>query len=60
MEGDGILTQDIFTFDRLGMDPDGKVHGVFRATGAKSRFADRLATAGYGLRNELFESRMEV
>jgi pilus assembly protein CpaF len=44
----------------LGMDPDGKVRGVFRATGAKSRFADRLATAGYGLRAELFESRTEV
>ena len=60
MEDDSIWMQDIFTFDRLGMDPDGKVRGVFRATGAKSRFADRLASAGYGLRAELFESRMEV
>jgi pilus assembly protein CpaF len=60
MEDDSIWMQDIFTFDRLGMDRDGKVHGVFRATGAKSRFADRLASAGYGLRAELFESRMEV
>ena len=60
MEDDSIWMQDIFTFDRLGMDPDGKVRGVFRATGAKSRFADRLASAGYGLRAELFEARMEV
>jgi len=60
MEDDSIWMQDVFTFDRLGMDPDGKVRGVFRATGAKSRFADRLATAGYGLRAELFESRTEV
>ena len=60
MEDDSIWMQDIFTFDRLGMDPDGKVRGVFRATGAKSRFADRLASAGYGLRAELFESRTEV
>ena len=60
MEDDGILMQDIFTFDRSGMDPDGKVRGIFRATGAKSRFFDRLASAGYGLRPELFESRMEV
>jgi pilus assembly protein CpaF len=60
MEDDSIWMQDIFTFDRMGMDPDGRVRGVFRATGAKSRFADRLATAGYGLRAELFESRMEV
>ena len=60
MEDDSIWMQDVFTFDRLGMDPDGKVRGVFRATGAKSKFADRLATAGYGLRAELFESRTEV
>ena len=60
MEDDSIWMQDIFTFDRLGMDPDGKVRGMFRATGAKSRFADRLASAGYGLRAELFESRTEV
>jgi len=60
MEDDSIWMQDIFTFDRLGMDPDGKVRGVFRATGAKSRFADRLASAGFGLRTELFESRTEV
>ena len=60
MEDDSIWMQDIFTFDRTGMDPDGKVRGVFRATGAKSRFADRLASAGYGLRAELFESRTEV
>jgi pilus assembly protein CpaF len=60
MEDDSIWMQDIFTFDRMGMDPDGRVRGVFRATGAKSRFADRLATAGYGMRAELFESRVEV
>jgi pilus assembly protein CpaF len=60
MEDDSIWMQDIFTFDRMGMDPDGRVRGVFRSTGAKSRFVDRLATAGYGLRAELFESRMEV
>jgi pilus assembly protein CpaF len=60
MEDDNVGVQEIFTFDRVGMDRDGKVRGVFRATGTKSRFADRLASAGYGLRAELFESRMEV
>jgi pilus assembly protein CpaF len=52
--------QDIFTFDRSGIDKSGKVRGVFRATGAKSRFTERLATAGFPLRPELFESRSEV
>src|SRR5271165_5085935 len=50
LEDDSIWMQDIFTFERQGMDPDGKVRGVFRATGAKSRYADRLATAGCPLR----------
>lgn len=60
MEGDSLWMQDIFAFDRVGIDQEGKVHGVFRATGAKSRFAERLATAGHKLMPEWFESRMEV
>src|SRR5215467_6397640 len=60
MEGESIWMQDLFTFDRTGISQDGKVHGVFRATGARSRFMDRLATAGHLLRPELFESRLEV
>ena len=60
MESDSIWMQDIFTFDRTAIAQDGKVHGIFRATGAKSRFLDRLATAGHTLRAELFESRVEV
>jgi len=60
MEGDSIWMQDIFAFDRIGIDPDGRVRGVFRATGAISRFADRLATAGHSLKPEWFSSRMEV
>jgi pilus assembly protein CpaF len=60
MEGDSIWMQDIFAFDRIGIDPDGRVRGVFRATGAISRFADRLSTGGYPLKPEWFSSRMEV
>ncbi len=60
MEGESIWMQDIFAFDRHGIHQDGKVRVAFRATGATSRFADRLATAGYKLRAELFDSRVEV
>ncbi len=60
MEGDSIWMQDIFAFDRVGIDQDGKVHGVFRGTGARSRFTERLATAGYVLPAELFDSQVEV
>ena len=60
MEGDSIWMQDIFAFDRVGIDQDGKVRGVFRATGAKPKFADRLASSGYAMSADLFESRVEV
>ena len=60
MEADMIVLQDIFVFDRIGIDESGKVRGVFRSTGIKPQFAERLATAGCRLSPALFESRMEV
>jgi len=60
MEGDVISMQDIFVFDRTGIDESGKVRGMFRATGIRPRFADRLATAGCRLRPAIFESKLEI
>jgi pilus assembly protein CpaF len=60
VEGEVICMQEIFLFERYGIDEKGKVCGVFRATGIRPKFADRLATAGCRLRTALFESRMEV
>src|SRR5467141_1735014 len=60
MESDIITMQDIFVFDRTGVDESGKVRGLFRASGIRPKFAERLATAGCKLRPALFESRMEV
>jgi pilus assembly protein CpaF len=60
MEDDMIVLQDIFSFDRSGIDESGKVRGVFRSTGHPPQFAERLATAGCRLSPAIFESRMEV
>jgi pilus assembly protein CpaF len=60
MEGDVISMQDIFVFERVGIDENGKVKGAFRATGIRPKFAERLATAGCRLRATLFESHLEV
>ena len=60
MDDDIIAMQDIFSFDRTGIDETGKVRGAFRATGVRPQFADRLATSGARLRPALFESRAEV
>jgi pilus assembly protein CpaF len=58
---DGMITmQDIFVFDRLGIDESGHVRGVFRASGIRPKFADRLATAGCRLRPAIFQSQAEV
>src|SRR5690606_39012433 len=42
MEGDVITMQDIFVFERRGVDEDGSVLGQFRPTGVRPRFAERL------------------
>ena len=60
VQNDVIEMQDIFVFDRQGIDETGRVRGAFRATGIRPKFADRLATSGNRLRPALFESRMEV
>jgi pilus assembly protein CpaF len=60
VEGDMILMQDLFVFDRTGIDEGGRVRGIFRATGIRPKFAERLATGGLRLRPALFDSKMEV
>jgi len=60
MEGEVITMQDIFVFERHGIDESGKVRGAFRATGVRPRFAERLALSGCRLKASLFEAMMEV
>jgi pilus assembly protein CpaF len=60
MDGDMIALQDIFVFERTGLDETGKVRGVFRSTGLPPHFVERLATAGCRLSPKIFESRLEV
>jgi pilus assembly protein CpaF len=60
MEGEMILMQDVFIFERTGVDQSGRVRGLFRATGIRPHFADRLATAGCRLSPAIFDSRVEV
>jgi pilus assembly protein CpaF len=60
MDTESIAMQDIFSFDRNGIDESGRVRGAFRATGVRPKFAERLATAGARLRPALFEAKAEV
>jgi pilus assembly protein CpaF len=60
MEQDVITMQDIYVFERTGLTKEGKVTGVFRATGIRPKCAQQLATAGFLMSPELFEHRLVV
>lgn len=49
MEGDTMTMQEIFQFERTGVDAKGKVLGRFRTTGIRPRFAERLRQYGMQL-----------
>ena len=49
MEGEMITMQELFLFERTGIDPTGKVIGRFRTTGIRPRFAERLKQYGMQL-----------
>ncbi len=55
MEGDTITMQEIFMFERTGVDRDGQVIGRFRATGIRPRFAEKLKQCGMQLPRVFFE-----
>ena len=50
MEGDVIVTQEIFAYDY----GDGRSPGRFRATGIKPHCCDKLTAAGAGVKDEWF------
>src|SRR5918993_1533492 len=55
MEGDVITMQEIFMFERKGVDKDGRVIGRFRPTGVRPKFAERLRQYGMQLPRIFFE-----
>jgi pilus assembly protein CpaF len=60
MEGEIVTLQDLYVFEKRGINPDGKVVGRFAATGIRPKFYEKLLSAGIRLRTELFEEVVEV
>ena len=60
MERDIITMQDIFMFERTGIQANGRIAGRFRATGIRPKCSERLATAGIRLPPETFEHVQQV
>ncbi|HKR22415.1 MAG TPA: CpaF family protein [Pyrinomonadaceae bacterium] len=55
MEGETITMQEIFQYERTGVDREGQVLGRFRPTGIRPRFAERLKACGLQLPRVFFE-----
>jgi pilus assembly protein CpaF len=55
MEGDVITMQDLFVFERTGINPEGRVTGRFRATGIRPKVSEKIAATGVQLPTTMFE-----
>jgi pilus assembly protein CpaF len=60
MEENVISMQEIFTFNKKGIGPDGKVIGAFQPTRIRPKFLDRLRVSGIILPPSLFEKETPV
>jgi len=57
MEGEVVTMQEIFKFERYGLEEDGTVVGELIPTGIRPSFTERLRIAGVPLPADLFERR---
>ena len=55
MEGEVISMQEVFRFERLGVEPSGKIIGRFNATGIRSAYSDRFRQWGFDLPASIYE-----
>jgi pilus assembly protein CpaF len=60
MEGEQITMQDIFVFEKTGVNESGKVTGRFRATGIRPKFSDRLKAAGLHVSPSAFQTLVDI
>ncbi len=58
MEQDTIILQDIYRFNKEGVDENGRAYGKFVATGIRPVFMSRLESAGVRLPSSAFRERV--
>lgn len=58
MEQDTIVMQDIYKFEKEGIDENGRTHGRFIATGIRPTFMSRLEASGIRLPSSAFRQRV--
>jgi pilus assembly protein CpaF len=60
MEENIISMQEIFSFNKKGIGPDGRVIGQFQPSRIRPKFLERLRVSGIFLSPSLFENVLEV
>ena len=55
MEGDVVQMQELMKFQKMGVDDQGRVKGLFRSTGIRPRFLERIAELGFEIPGEIFD-----
>jgi pilus assembly protein CpaF len=60
MEGELMTMQDVFVFEKTGVNEKGRVLGRFRATGIRPKFYDRLRSAGIQIPASVFQTIVEI
>jgi pilus assembly protein CpaF len=58
MEQDTVVMQDIYRYDKEGVDENGRAYGKFLATGIRPTFMSRLESAGVRLPSSAFRERV--
>src|SRR5271165_3918139 len=57
---DHVELQEIFTFERMGVDGQGKVQGRFHGTGIRPKILERLRVSGINLPDSIFSETLSV
>jgi pilus assembly protein CpaF len=60
MEENIISMHEVFSFDKKGIGPDGRVLGVFQPSRIRPKFLEQLRVAGVMLPAAMFERAQEV
>lgn len=55
-----VETQDIYVFERIGVNDAGKVQGRFKATGVQPKVLERIRIAGINLPSNIFDEVVPV
>jgi pilus assembly protein CpaF len=56
MEGPIVTMQELFVYERKGYDANNKVRGVFKPTGIRPKFSERLFGFGIRLPQDMFQA----